>query len=115
MDAMKKDMVQAVLEQLKKDKTRKGLKEMIVKKLIEYVEFEYSCRDAFLEKMTKIKDFVNENKWSKTAKMINEFEQMKHKVEESNKEFITKFGTMKVKMKNADINLPATWMVVELC
>ena len=105
---------QAILEQLKKDQTRKGLKEIVLNKLIENTEFEYSDRDAIEEVMAKIKKFVNEDKWSKTVKLVSEFKQLKQREEESNKEFIIRFGMMEVKMKKVVINLIATWMTLEL-
>ena len=69
--------MQAILEQLKKDKIREGFKEMILNEFIKNPEFEYSDKNAIGEIMTKIKRFVHENRWSKTVKLLNEFKQLK--------------------------------------
>ena len=74
---------QAILEQLKKDQTRKGLKEMVVNEFIENSELEYSGSDTIWEIMTKIKEFVNKYKGWKIVKWVNEFKQLKQKDEES--------------------------------
>ena len=54
---------------------------MNANKFIENIDFEYSGKDAILEIMDKIREFVNEDKWLKRAKLVIEFEQLKQKEE----------------------------------
>jgi len=70
---------QVLLKQINKDKTWKGLKEMIVNEFLENAELKYSNKDTIEDIMGKVKEFVNENRWSKTVKLVNEFKKFKQR------------------------------------
>ena len=105
---------QLLVEHLKKDTIRKGLKEMVINEFVENEAFQFENPDAIKIILEQIKEFIDETKWNKTIKLVKDFGEMKQGESENNKEFITRFSMMETRMKNAGSLLPGRWLAAEL-
>ena len=105
---------QLLVEYLKKETTRKGLKELVINEFVENEDFKYESPDSIQFILDKIKVFIDESKWNKTVKLVKDFKEFKQNEDEKNKDFVTRFSTMETRMKNAGSELPKMWMAAEL-
>ena len=63
---------QLLVEHLKKDTIRKGLKEMVINEFVENEAFQFENPDAIKIILEQIKEFIDETKWNKTIKLVSE-------------------------------------------
>ena len=105
---------QLLVEYLKKETSRKGLKELVVNEFIENENFHYEASNAIQCILDKIRDFMDESKWNKTVQLVKDFRDFKQENEEKSKDFVTRFSTMETRMKNASSELPKLWLAAEL-
>ena len=64
---------QALIEDLKKNEKRKGLKEMIVNEIVENADFDLESNEVIEKIISKVKDFLQDSRWSRTIILANEF------------------------------------------
>ena len=85
--------VQALVELLKKEK-REGIKEMVVAEVVENSDFDYKAEDGVERILKKIKELLDESRWSKISSLVDEFKEFKQIDGEGNKEFVSRFSTL---------------------
>ena len=90
---------QALLEALKKEK-RDGLKEMVIAEFIENLDFKYEDPDSIDKILNKIKDWLDDSKWTKMTSLVEDFCHFKQKSAETYQEYIGRFSTLEIKLKN---------------
>ena len=90
---------QALIEMLKKDNQRKGLKEMIVNEVLENRSFDLEDTNVVENIIEKIREFVQETKWSRNMLLANEFGKFEQK-SEANKDYVSRFSSLETKLKN---------------
>ena len=105
---------QMLIEYLKKETFRKGLKELVINEFVENEDFQYESIDSIPTILKKIKEYIDESKWNKTFKLVKDFKEFKQKHDENNKEYISRFKTMETRVKNVAIEMPKLWMAAEL-
>ena len=100
---------QALLEALKKDK-REGLKEMVIAEFIENEEFQYEDSNVVDNILGKIKEWLDDSKWTKVTHLVGEFCDFKQKSGETYQEYIGRFSTLEIKLKNQQVSIPNIFM-----
>lgn len=78
---------QALIEDLKKNDKKKGLKEMIVNEIVENQEFDIESADVVENIIKRVQDFLQDSKWSRTILLADEFCKFKQKSSEDNRDF----------------------------
>ena len=91
---------QLLIEMLKKDEKRKGMKEMIVSEVVENREFDYKDENVIENILSKIKDFMEESEWTRNVALAKDFENFCQKDGESNRDYIGRFSNLETKLRN---------------
>ena len=89
-----------MIEMLKKDEKRKGMKEMIVSEVVENREFNYKDENVIENILEKIKDFTEESEWTRNVALAKDFENFCQKDGESNRDYIGRFSNLETKLRN---------------
>ena len=105
---------QALIEDLKKNDKRKGLKEMIVNEIVENQEFDLESLDVIENIINKVKDFLQDSKWSRTILLADEFCKFQQKSSEDNRDFVVRFGNLETKLKNEKVGINSTFLAAVL-
>ena len=91
---------QLLIEMLKKDETRKGLKEMIISEVVENDEFDYKDEGAIDTILEKIKEFMEESEWTRNLALAKDFENFCQKDGETNRDYVGRFSNLETKLRN---------------
>ena len=89
-----------LIESLKKNEEKEGLKEMIVEEIIENHDFDYNDRFVVENILVKIEKFMEESLWVRNVKLARELVDFKQKPEENNKQFVIRFSNFENRLKN---------------
>jgi hypothetical protein len=98
---------------LKKEK-REGVKEMVVAEVVENADFDCKDEDGVNKILKKIKELVDESRWSKMSSLVEDFKSFKQKEGEGNQEFVSRFSTLETKMKNEKGGMNNIWLAASL-
>ena len=104
---------QALLEALKKEK-REGVKEMVIAEFIENQNFCYEDIQGVEKILRKIKEWLDESKWKKVTNLIDNFCEFKQNAGEKYQEYVGRFSTLEVKLKNQAVIIPNLFMAAFL-
>ena len=105
---------QALIEDLKKNDKRKGLKEMVVNDIIENQEFDLESVYVVENIISKVKDFLQDSRWSRTVILADEFCKFEQTVNEENKDYISRFSILETKLRNEKVGINSTFMAAIL-
>ena len=105
---------QALIEDLKKNEKRKGLKEMIVNEIVENADFDLESNEVIEKIISKVKDFLQDSRWSRTIILANEFCKLEQLSSEDNRDFVTRFGNLETKLKNEKVGINSTFLAATL-
>ena len=95
-----------LIESLKKNEEKEGLKEMIVEEVIENQDFDYNDKYVVENILSKIEKFMEESLWVRNVKIAKELVNLKQKPEENNKQFVIRFSTFENRLRNNGAVLP---------
>ena len=96
---------QLLIEMLKKEEKKKGLKEMVVSEIIENKDFNYKDPDVITNILKKIEEFMEESEWTRNVSLAKEFEKLSQKEGESNREYVVRFSNIETKLKNEKVGI----------
>ena len=102
------------LSSLKKNCEKTGLKEMAKAEFEENPKFDFYDKDIINNILKVIEEFVDESKFTRIMNTTNEYNEFEKKHEGSHKEYISRFTTLKSKLRNVDSGMSNTWMAVLL-
>ena len=105
---------QALIEELKKNDKRKGLKEMIVNEIIENQDFDLESPEVIENIISKVKDFLQDSKWSRTILLADKFCKFEQMGSEDNRDFVVRFGNLETKLKNEKVGVNSTFLAAVL-
>ena len=103
-----------LIEMLKKDEKRKGLKEMIVSEIVEDREFDYRDEKVVDTILDRIEEFMEESKWTRNLNIAKDFNNFSQKEGENNKDYIARFSALETKLKNEKVGISNTFMAAWL-
>ena len=90
--------VMMLLELLKKEDKRVGVKQMIISEICENLEFDYQSEDGIKIILEKISEFMDDSKWNRCVELTDELFNFKRKDGENNKAYIARFSTLETKL-----------------
>ena len=67
---------QMLIEYLKKDSDRKGLKELVINEFVENEHFKYEEIDSIQTILEKIREHIDDSKWNKTVQLVKRFQRV---------------------------------------
>ena len=105
---------QALIENLKKNEKRKGLKEMVVNEIVENDEFDLESNEVIENIIKKVKDFLQDSRWSRTIVLANEFCKFQQLNTEDNRDYVMRFGNLETKLKNEKVGINSTFLAAAL-
>ena len=87
---------------------------MVVNDIIENQEFDLESVYVVENIISKVKDFLQDSRWSRTVILADEFCKFEQTVNEENKDYISRFSILETKLRNEKVGINSTFMAAIL-